>query len=305
MMTPITQTNLYELGRELDNLINLYKKKILPNKILLSGQKGIGKATMAYHFINYILSENEEFAYDIQNYKINKYNKNYKLIQNKTNPNFISIDVLDEKKKIDIQQIRNLIINLNKSSFNQKPRIVLIDNIELLNINSINALLKTLEEPGNNIIFILINNNKKILETLKSRCINFNIFLTNNQSNKVLKKLISNEKYDLLHQDLLNYYITPGKIFNLVKFSEENNIDLVGMNLKELLSFIINKSLYKTDSYIKNYIYELIEVFISRNISYKSFDFFNHFTNKINNIKKFNLNEETLFLEFNEKVLNG
>ena len=97
MMTPITQTNLYELGRELDNLINLYKK-ILPNKILLSGQKGIGKATMAYHFINYILSENEEFAYDIQNYKINKYNKNYKLIQNKTNPNFISIDVLDEKK---------------------------------------------------------------------------------------------------------------------------------------------------------------------------------------------------------------
>ena len=67
---------------------------------MLSGQKGIGKATMAYHFINYILSENEEFAYDIQNYKINKYNKNYKLIQNKTNPNFISIDVLDEKKLI-------------------------------------------------------------------------------------------------------------------------------------------------------------------------------------------------------------
>ena len=99
-MTPITQTNLYELGRELDNLINLYKKKILPNKILLSGQKDIGKATMAYHFINYILSENEEFDYDIQNYKINKYNKNYKLIQNKTNPNFISIDVLDEKKKL-------------------------------------------------------------------------------------------------------------------------------------------------------------------------------------------------------------
>ena len=97
------------------------------------------------------------------------------------------------RKKIDIHQIRNLITNLNKSSFNQKPRIVLIDNLELLNINSINALLKTLEEPGDNIFFFLINNNKKILDTLKSRCLNFNIFLSNSQSIQVCKNLINSE----------------------------------------------------------------------------------------------------------------
>jgi DNA polymerase-3 subunit delta' len=78
------------------------------------------------------------------------------------------------KKSIDINQIRNLILNLNKSSFNTKPRLVLIDNIELLNINSVNALLKIVEEPNENIYFILINN-KKILPTLKSRCLNYNI----------------------------------------------------------------------------------------------------------------------------------
>ena len=305
IIKPSTQTNLYELNHELINLINLYKKRNLPNKILLSGQKGIGKSTMAYHLINYILSENEEFSYDIMNYKINENNKSYKLIQNRTNPNFILIDVIDEKKKIDIKQIRNLIINLNKSSFNKKPRIILIDNIELLNNNSINALLKTLEEPGKNVFFILINNNKKILETLKSRCLNFNIFLSNKQSNEILKKLINSEKYNLIHEDLLNYYFTPGKIFNLIKFSEENDIDLFNMDLHELLSFIIDKSLYKNDIYIKNYIFELIEVFISKNISNKSFEFFNYFINKINNTKKFNLSEETLFLEFREKVLNG
>ena len=305
IIKPSTQTNLYELNHELINLINLYKKRNLPNKILLSGQKGIGKSTMAYHLINYILSENEEFSYDIRNYKINENNKSYKLIQNRTNPNFILIDVIDEKKKIDIKQIRNLIINLNKSSFNKKPRIILIDNIELLNNNSINALLKTLEEPGKNVFFILINNNKKILETLKSRCLNFNIFLSNKQSNEILKKLINSEKYNLIHEDLLNYYFTPGKIFNLIKFSEENDIDLFNMDLHELLSFIIDKSLYKNDIYIKNYIFELIEVFISKNISNKSFEFFNYFINKINNTKKFNLSEETLFLEFREKVLNG
>ena len=58
----------------------------------------------------------------------------------------------------------------------------MIDNIETLNINSINALLKILEEPNENINFILISNNKKILPTLKSRCINFKISISYNES---------------------------------------------------------------------------------------------------------------------------
>ena len=68
-----------------------------------------------------------------------------------------------KKKNIDINQIRELITNLNKFSFNNKKRFVLIDNIELLNLNSVNALLKILEEPNDNINFILINNNKSCL----------------------------------------------------------------------------------------------------------------------------------------------
>ena len=304
-ITPYTQTNLYGLEKEFYNLIKLYENKILPNKILLTGQKGIGKSTMAYHLVNYILSKDEEFIYDIKNCYINKENRSYKLILNKTHPNFTLIDVLDEKKKIDIKQIRDLTINLNKSAFNEKPRIVLIDNIELLNTNSINALLKTLEEPGNNIFFILINNHKKILETLKSRCLNFNIFLSNNSSIQVIKKLVSSDTFDLIHKDFLNYYVTPGKLYNLITFFDENNIEFNQTNLEGILNLIIDKSLYKLDSYIKNYIYELIEIFISNKTSTHSLELFNYFVKKVDNIKKFNLNEETLFLEFREKMLNG
>ena len=86
-----------------------------------------------------------------------------------------------------------LIINLNKSSFNKKKRFVLIDNIELLNLNSINALLKILEEPNENINFILINNNKRVLATLKSRCLNFKRFLTKDQSIKIVNQLLNND----------------------------------------------------------------------------------------------------------------
>jgi len=113
-LEPINQTNLYGICSYLDDLIRLYNKKKLPNKILISGQKGIGKSTLAYHLINYILSESENFAYDLKNYKINKENKDYRLIQNGSNPNFNLIDILPEKKSIDIEQIRDLIKNINK-----------------------------------------------------------------------------------------------------------------------------------------------------------------------------------------------
>ena len=156
------QTDLYGLENQFYEFVKLYNNKKLPNKILLSGQKSIGKCTLAYHLINFILSQNEEFSYNLSNLTINQENKSFKLIQNGSNPNFNLIDINSEKKKIDIDQIRNLINNLNKSSLNSKPRFILIDNIEYLNINSINALLKILEEPNENTYFILINNNKNL-----------------------------------------------------------------------------------------------------------------------------------------------
>ena len=128
-LNPTNQLSLYNHYFELTNFINLYKNQILPNKILLSGEKGIGKSTLAYHIINYVLSIDEDYSYDLKNFKINAENKSFKLILNKSNPNFISIDIEEDKKSIDINQIRNLILSLNKSSFNKKPRFVLIDNI--------------------------------------------------------------------------------------------------------------------------------------------------------------------------------
>ena len=58
-LEPINQTKLYGLDKFLYELIRLYKKKIYPNKILLSGPKGSGKSTLAFHFINYVLTLNE------------------------------------------------------------------------------------------------------------------------------------------------------------------------------------------------------------------------------------------------------
>lgn len=304
-LKPANQTDLFGLHRYLDELIDLYNKKKLPNKILLSGQKGIGKSTLAYHLINYVLSQSEDFSYDINSYKINKENKDYKLIQNGSNPNFNPIDVLPEKKTIDIDQIRNLIKKINKSSFNNKPRFVLIDNIEYLNINSVNALLKNLEEPNNNIFFILISTQKKIFPTLKSRCLQFKISLNNLESFNVLNKILENNVYEYINKDLINYYFTPGNIYKLIKFSISSDINLKKISLKDFLKIMIQKNFYKDNQLIKYIIYEYFEFFLTYKFSLKNFRHHKYFTNKMNYIKKFNLDEETFFIEFENTLLNG
>ena len=301
------QTKLYGHENNLKSLLKLYQEDHLPNKILFSGEKGIGKSTLAYHLINSILSFDEEYPYDLKNFNINLENKTFKLIQNKSNPNFILIDVNEEKKKIDIGQIRNLISTLNKSSFNTKPRFVLLDNIELLNINSVNALLKILEEPSDKINFILINNNKKVLQTLKSRCLNFKISLTHEQSINITNKILNENLNNFLNEKFITNYSTPGQLIKIIDFANNNDIDLKNLELKDLISKIILDKKYKKDLSIRDLVYSLIELYFRNNISIQNIDLinmYNYFLKKINTTKIFNLDDESLLMEFEKKILN-
>ena len=56
-LKPINQIKLFGLENFFLELSVFFKKNNFPNKLLLSGQKGIGKSTLAYHFINYVLSK--------------------------------------------------------------------------------------------------------------------------------------------------------------------------------------------------------------------------------------------------------
>ena len=283
----------------------------MPNKILLSGKKGLGKSTLAYHIINYILSSDENYKYDINNLKINKDNRSFKLLQNKSHPNFYLIDLIDEKKNIEVNQIREMIKFTNKSSFNNAPKFILIDNIEDLNKNSVNALLKIIEEPNDNLFFILINNiEKKILPTLKSRCLTFKINFTFNETVNVTNQLLNNNLFEIINHDLINYYTTPGEIINLINFSNEKKIDLKEYTLTPLLTLLIENKDFKKNILVRNLLISFIELFFlkkySLNIKKNSLlEIYNNFLIRVYNTQKYNLDEESLFLEFKTKLLNG
>ena len=310
-LKPSENTQLYGMIDYFKEITTLYNKKKMPTKILLSGKKGLGKSTLAYHIINYILSNTEDFNYDSSNLVINKENRSFKLLQNNSHPNFYLIDLLTDKKVIDISQIRKMITYTNKSTFNNMDRFILIDNIESLNKNSVNALLKVIEEPNENIFFILINNNEKyILPTLKSRCLTFKINFTFDQSIYILNEILNENIFDLINPDLINYYSTPGEIINLINFSKDKNINLSDYTLFNFLILLIDNEYYKKNKLVKDLLVNFIELFFLKEYKLSKtkvslLNFYHSFINKIHNTEKFNLDEESLFLEFKSKLLNG
>ena len=305
MNDPINQTKLFGLSNYFNELKYLFDNNKLPNKILLSGQKGSGKFTLSLHLINYILSKNEDYSYDVQNLQINDKNRSFKLIKNNTSPNFFLIDIKKEKKAIEVDQIRELISFCNKSSFNNKPRFVLIDNHELMNLNSNNALLKTLEEPNDNIFFIIINNSSKILQTIKSRCLYFKITLSQQESINIFNKIINKDIDSLINNDLISHYFTPGDLLNLYNFSLEKKIDLSNMNLKDFLLKIIDNQYYKKDILSINLIFAFLQMYFIKKINnLDNYSVYTKFVNSIDDIKRFNLDIESLFIRLRHQIIN-
>ncbi len=308
-MRSIEQTHLYSLNKYIDNFIYLHDHKRLPNKIMLSGNKGIGKSVLALHLINYILSKNENYPYNKKEYVINNLNRSFKLVNENIHPNFFYVEIEDEKKSISIDQVRNIISFCNKSSFNNSERIVLINNIERLNKNSSNALLKVLEEPNEKVIFILIKDSSKILiNTIYSRCIKFNIAIDENQKNNILNNILDQNFINNLNNDFKNYFFSPGVYINLFNFYNENSIKFE-ISIDELLELIMKKKFYKNNLFVKNNIGLFFELYFSKKFfSLKNnitvFNDYKKFIKEIHNTYKYNLDLESILLQYEKKLIN-
>ena len=304
IVSPKQQLYLFGYQKYFDLFVKLFNKSLLPNTILLSGQKGSGKATFAYHFTNYLLSYYEKNKYSFKNFEINSENKSYKDLCDNIHPNFFLLENSDNEENIKIDDVRNIKKFLNKSTYKSNIKIVLIDNAEYLNINSSNALLKSLEEPNKNTFFFIINNNsKKILNTVKSRSIEFRFFFNKDEKKSIFNKLSNlyenNFDADIIDDDF--YLESAGNILKYIKILNDNAIN----NTKDkisCISYLFDKYKTKKDSQILIFISFLIELFYKdlsiKNNKKLNVYFYNKLKilNQINNLKKFNLDKNSLFI---------
>jgi len=298
--------NLFGLENYFNFISKLYLKQNLPKVIMLTGNKGIGKATFVNHFLHSI--------FDIKNYNLEKFTKSKNStfsnqFQNNIFSNIIYISGADFKS-VKVEDIRNLKTKILKSAISNKDRFIVFDDIELFNHNSLNALLKIIEEPSEKNYFFLINNKSKpLLETIKSRAIEIKIILTENQRLEIIDKLVTFLKLELV-LDPKTSKLSPG---NFVKFNymcKEYNIspsnDLVD-NLSKLLDLykknknilFINLALFIVDHY---FIFLKNKNLLNKD---KIFDIKNYIFENLNSLIMYNINQNSFINAVNEKLKHG
>lgn len=138
---------------------------------LLTGPKGIGKATLAHQLSRHLLRKADEFHQPEPEDRI------YHECVSGGHPDLFILHKdkdPEAKKNISIQQVRETSKFIHQTAAHNGWRVVIIDAVDDLNDKAANALLKDLEEPGKQTLYFLICHNAHgVLPTLKSRCRQF------------------------------------------------------------------------------------------------------------------------------------
>lgn len=144
-------------------LQNMLKKDCLPSALLLAGQKGLGKKDFAFSFANYLLCEKAQ-AFVCGGCR------GCQLFSAGTHPDFSYVSFFGNSQVIKIDQIRTVVDEVHKTPY-AKRHIVIVNPAPAVTRSGANALLKTLEEPPGETLFILIQDHGTfLLPTLQSRC---------------------------------------------------------------------------------------------------------------------------------------
>lgn len=250
-------------------------KKILENSIKLDkishsymfiGQSGIGKFMIAKEFAKAILCLSEQKPCDKCEACV-KFN-------GQNNPDIQIIDETEEKS-IKTEVIKEMVKGVYEKPIASAKKVYIINDSQKMTKEAQNSLLKTLEEPPEYVVIILITENENLLlNTIKSRCskIKFNS-LSNDELIKILKvkyeyEDVSSNVLEVAGGSVIHALGLQGKegIFSEVKttFSDLERLNIIDLLNKKDLLFKDKENIYE----ILNYINIILFNKVKENIEY-------------------------------------
>ena len=179
-------------------------------------------------------------------------------LENDNNPDF---NIIKPDGKIKIEQIRKMLEKVYEKPIISDKKVYIIDDAETMTIEAQNCLLKTLEEPPEYIIIILITSNESnLINTIKSRCLKLTF---NSLENGELKQYLENKlEFQNISETMLENF--EGSVGKALKVKEKQELysnmetTLKNFNCNSVIDLINNATeIYKG----KENINEILEYF--------------------------------------------
>ena len=174
------------------------ENKNISHSFMFVGKPGIGKKQFAHQYAEMIMCL-QDGKCDGNSAKCDSCVK----FEGNANPDYA--EILPDGKTLKIEQVRNLQARIVEKPITSRRKVYVIDDADLMSEESQNCLLKTLEEPPEYAVIILIvSNESRILPTIKSRCVIIKFQPLTSKEIKQVKPELSDDLIQLLEGSLQN-----------------------------------------------------------------------------------------------------
>jgi DNA polymerase-3 subunit delta' len=160
-------------------LLNGYRSGRIPHAWLIGGAQGIGKATLAYRMARFVLAHRNPFATDVrraETLNVDRSDPVARHVAAGAHGGLLTLErTLNDKgvmrTVITVDETRETISFFGSTAAVEGWRVCIVDTVDELNPNAANALLKILEEPPQQSLFLLVSHAPaRVLPTIQSRC---------------------------------------------------------------------------------------------------------------------------------------
>ncbi len=219
-------------------LLRAFTSGRLPHGLLITGQHGIGKATLAFRFARFLLSQTTErsggalFApASPTSLALPPEHPVFRRIASSGHADLLTVERgIDPKRKrerteIVVDDTRAIAAFLRLTPAEGGWRIVIVDTADEMNRNAANAVLKILEEPPDRAILILVSDNPgRLLPTIRSRCRRLAL---RPLSDDIVTDLIARYRPDLSASDRAALVeLAEGSIGHAIELAEQGGVAL-------------------------------------------------------------------------------
>ncbi|KKR70485.1 MAG: polymerase III, subunit gamma and tau protein [Candidatus Woesebacteria bacterium GW2011_GWA2_40_7b] len=240
--------NLDELDSDTvrESLKNIVKSGKIPHAFLFAGPKGSGKTSAARILAKIVNCE----RLTVNGEPCDKCEQ-CTSISRGNNLDVIEMDAASHRGIDDVRILRDAV---KLSPTKAKKKIYIIDEAHMLTTEASNALLKTLEEPPEHVIFILATTNpEKLIDTIRSR-VTYILFQKANEEEIVrsLKRVVLGEKIKIKDDALRVVAKTSGGAFrDAIKTLEQITSEGRDLSKESLEEFLFSKKDFDLEKFIK------------------------------------------------------